>query len=105
MVSASARGIGDDRRQTVAGFDQENRWLAHRSGPASWRGYRHDAGRQWGQARGQSQHVAPGQGMQGKSGSSGVHDARISISAVGGSPAIAPNDSEATRVTVPLAAV
>src|SRR5919106_1364523 len=37
--------------------------------------------------------------------SSGVQDARISMSAVGGSSAMPPKDSDATRVTVPLAAV
>src|SRR4029453_3461316 len=97
--------VGDDGGQTVAGFDQENGWLAHRSGPPRGEGIATTPAGSGVRPAARVSTSPQARACRDKSGSSGVHEARISISAVGGSPAIAPNDSEAPRVTVPLAAV
>ena len=74
--------------------------------------HRDDAGRQRRQAGRRAQQVDPG-GQMCRTGPNrpaprrwfGVHDARTSISADGGRSAISPKLCDATRVTVPLAAV
>ncbi len=88
-----------------AGTGSVARRLSVEPGPPPASGSVTTPGSHGGQPGGGAEQVAPGEQVaRRRRSSSGVQDARISICADAASPAIAPKLSDATRVTVPLAA-